>query len=188
MPTYQEALKLLNDAYSAGENRQVFNLSEAARTLSTDRGEAVCPTCDGSGRMGGDGSPDPCDDCNATGRLAAPSPAASAAPSGVSDAMVERACEAYQAARWTGRRESMSLTDAAKHRTAITEALQAAIQPQPGRVEGMTWTDFDTMRHMLHCIAPVGEFTGKKTILRDSVIDIVSRFCRESASTAGGAS
>jgi hypothetical protein len=63
-----------------------------------------------------------------------------------------------------------------------------AAQPQPGRVEGMTWTDFDTMRHMLHCIAPVGEFTGKKTILRDSVIDIVSRFCRESASTAGGAS
>jgi hypothetical protein len=41
MPTYQEALKLLNDAYSAGENRQVFNLSEAARALSADRVEAV---------------------------------------------------------------------------------------------------------------------------------------------------
>jgi hypothetical protein len=70
---------------------------------------------------------------------------------------------------------------------AMNAALEAA-QPQPGRVEGMAWTDFDTMRHMLHCIAPVGEFTGKKTILRDSVIDIVSRFCRESAPTAGGAS
>jgi hypothetical protein len=192
MPTYQETLKLLNDAYSAGENRQVFNLSEAARALSADRGEAVCfrfqlqtgewsrwLSMEDLVHYGPDGNlvdgphpdwkrveyayaatpPSPAESA-VDGRFPAPirNPEAwpanyadgyndalrlvteegfarPAAPSGVSDAMVERA---WHLARNAWMAASRHGTQEAADQDAIhTLTAALAIQPQPGRVEGV---------------------------------------------------